>query len=286
MRSLFRGIGKTFAAIGAVALATAGYVWVTLPDVRPLKSENPKTTAWMRMRAAEADRAGKPPQFSQQWVSYSKISPSLKRAVMVAEDASFLQHDGVDYDELRAAIELDWNRGEFVRGASTITQQLAKNLYLSPSRNPYRKLAELFITRRLEVELTKGRIFELYLNVIEWGDGIWGADAAARTYFHKSASDLSAAESALLSAAISNPHIFNPAHPSARLHRRQQMVMQRMGAVTPPPVVAGPPIPTTPDIGDVQPVPEVPPEDPPPVALPGAPMAIPKGPGGKPPGGL
>ena len=113
MRPLLRGIGKTFAAIGAVALATAGYVWVTLPDVRPLKSENPKTTAWMRMRAAEAERAGKPLQFSQQWVSYSKISPSLKRAVLVAEDASFLQHDGVDYDELRAAIELDWNRGEF-----------------------------------------------------------------------------------------------------------------------------------------------------------------------------
>jgi monofunctional biosynthetic peptidoglycan transglycosylase len=234
MRSLFRGIGKTLAAIGAVALATAGYVWVTLPDVRPLKSENPKTTAWMRMRAAEADRAGKPPQFSQQWVSYSKISPSLKRAVMVAEDASFLQHDGVDYDELRAAIELDWNRGEFVRGASTITQQLAKNLYLSPSRNPYRKLAELFITRRLEVELTKGRIFELYLNVIEWGDGIWGAEAASQAYFGQPASALGPEQSALLAAAIINPRVYSPAHPNKRLLSRQQIILRNMGYVTPP----------------------------------------------------
>src|SRR5215471_3943992 len=229
MRFLFRGIGKTFAAIGAVALATAGYVWVTLPDVRPLKTENPKTTAWMRMRAAEAERDGKPVQFSQQWVGYSKISPSLKRAVIVAEDASFLQHDGVDYDELRAAIELDWNRGEPLRGASTLTQQLAKNLYLSPSRNPYRKLAELFITRRLEAELSKRRIFELYLNVVEWGDGIWGVEAASRTYFNESAADLSVEQSALLAAALMNPRRYNPGHPNATLIGRQKFLLKRLG---------------------------------------------------------
>jgi monofunctional biosynthetic peptidoglycan transglycosylase len=234
MRSLVRGLGKTFAAIGAVALATAGYVWVTLPDIRSLKTENPKTTAFMRMRAAEAERAGKPLQFSQQWVSYSKIAPTLKRAVMVAEDASFLQHDGVDYDELRAAIEIDWNRREFVRGASTITQQLAKNLYLSPSRNPYRKLAELFITRRLEAELSKGRIFELYLNVIEWGDGIWGAEAAAQAYFGQPASSLGPEQAALLAGAIINPRIYSPAHPNKRLLSRQQLILRNMGYVTPP----------------------------------------------------
>jgi monofunctional biosynthetic peptidoglycan transglycosylase len=240
----------------------------------------------MELRAREARARGEQPKRVQRWIDYGRISPNLKRAVLVTEDARFWTHEGIDLDELKESMEANIERMEFARGGSTITQQLAKNLYLSPTKNPIRKLRELLIARRLEAELTKQRILELYLNVIEWGDGIWGADAAARTYFHKSASDLSAAESALLSAAISNPHIFNPAHPSARLHRRQQMVMQRMGAVTPPPVVAGPPIPPTPDIGDVQPVPEVPPEDPPPVALPGAPMAIPKGPGGKPPGGL
>jgi len=279
-------VGRVLLAVLAAGVGYAAFVYLTLPDVRPLRTSNPATTAFMELRAREARARGEQPKRVQRWIDYGRISPNLKRAVLVTEDARFWTHEGIDLDELKESMEANIERMEFARGGSTITQQLAKNLYLSPTKNPIRKLRELLIARRLEAELTKQRILELYLNVIEWGDGIWGADAAARTYFHKSASDLSAAESALLSAAISNPHIFNPAHPSARLHRRQQMVMQRMGAVTPPPVVAGPPIPTTPDIGDVQPVPEVPPEDPPPVALPGAPMAIPKGPGGKPPGGL
>ena len=107
--------------------------------------------------------------------------------MLVTEDGAFWEHDGVDYEQLRESMEVNWERGEFVRGASTITQQLAKNLYLSPSKNPVRKLRELIITRRLEVELSKQRILELYLNVIEWGDGVWGAEAAARSYFRKSA---------------------------------------------------------------------------------------------------
>ncbi len=112
-----------------------------------------------------------------------RISPNLTRAVLVAEDAAFWEHDGVDYDELQKSIELDWARGQLVRGASTITQQLAKNLYLSPSKNPLRKFRELIIARRLEAELNKTRILELYLNVIEWGDGIYGIEAAAQAYF-------------------------------------------------------------------------------------------------------
>ena len=140
-------------------------------------------------------------------------------------------------------MEVNLERGEFARGASTITQQLAKNLYLSPSKNPVRKLSELLIARRLEAELTKQRILELYLNVIEWGDGIYGAEAAARTYFGKSAAGLSAPESALLAAAIANPRVMNPGNPTARLRRRQQMVLRRMGAVEPPPVIATTPIP-------------------------------------------
>src|SRR5207249_3630718 len=116
------------------------------------------------------------------------------------------------------------------------TQQLAKNLYLSPSRNPMRKLRELIIARRLEAELKKARIFELYLNVIEWGDGIYGAEAAARTYFHTSAAALGPSESALLAAAIINPRRYDPSHPNARLIARQQLILKRMGSVQPPPV--------------------------------------------------
>ena len=121
-----------------------------------------------------------------------------------------------------------------MRGGSTITQQLAKNLYLSPSRNPLRKIRELIIARRLEAELSKRRILELYLNVIEWGDGVYGAEAAARTCFHASASTLGPDESALLAAAIVNPRVLNPARPTTRLRRRQQLILRRMGAVSPP----------------------------------------------------
>ncbi len=132
------------------------------------------------------------------------------------------------------SIETDWARGKFSRGGSTITQQLAKNLYLSPSKNPLRKLRELIIARRLEAELKKARIFELYLNVIEWGDGVYGVESAARTYFRKSAAELSQPEAALLAAAIVNPRLLNPARPTARLLRRQQLIMRRMGAASPP----------------------------------------------------
>ena len=122
-----------------------------------------------------------------------------------------------------------------MRGASTITQQLAKNLYLSPSRNPVRKLRELIITRRLEAALSKRRIFEIYLNSIEWGDGIFGCEAAARAYFGKGAADLGAAEAALLAGAIINPRVHSPARPTRRLLRRQQIILRRMGGVEPPP---------------------------------------------------
>ena len=158
----------------------------------------------------------------------------LKKAVIVAEDAKFWQHDGVDYEETRLSLEQDWASGHLMRGASTISQQLAKNLYLSPSRNPARKFTELLITRRLEAELTKRRIFELYLNLIEWGDGVWGAEAAARAYFGEPASALSAEQAALLAGAIINPRIYSPAHPNGRLLRRQQIILARMGEVTPP----------------------------------------------------
>lgn len=231
----------------ALGFAAVAYAYLSLPDVRVLRTQNPSSTAFMRLREREAHAQGKPVTKDQRWVPYSRISQNLKRAVIVTEDSAFWKHEGVDYVQLRESMEVNWERGEFARGASTITQQLAKNLYLSPNKNPMRKIKELLITRRLEVELSKQRILEIYLNVIEWGDGIWGAEAAARRYFHKPASALDPSESALLAAAIANPHILDPGRPSVRLRLRQQMIMRRMGAVTPPPVIAEPALPSVTD---------------------------------------
>jgi monofunctional glycosyltransferase len=218
----------------AACFAVVAYVYLTLPDVRVLARTNPESTAWMEMRAAEAARDGKSTRRVQRWVPYSRISQNLKRAVLVAEDAAFWDHEGIDLEELRKSIEINWEQGRAVRGASTITQQLAKNLYLSPSRNPLRKLRELIIARRLEAALPKARIFEIYLNVIEWGDGIWGADAAARTYFGIPASAVNRQQAALLAGAIINPRVLNPARPNGRLLARQRIILGRMGDVTPP----------------------------------------------------
>ena len=226
--------GRVIATIAAVGFALVAYLYLTLPDVRVLADTNPESTAWMEMRAAEAAREGQSTRRVQRWVPYSRISQNLKRAVLVAEDAAFWDHEGVDFEELRKSIEINWEQGRAVRGASTITQQLAKNLYLSPSRDPLRKLRELIIARRLEAALPKARIFEIYLNVIEWGNGIWGAEAAARTYFGIPASALSRQQAALLAGAIINPRLLNPARPTARLLARQRIILGRMGEVTPP----------------------------------------------------
>ena len=279
-----RTVGRVFAGLLALGFAAVAYAYLSLPDVRPLRHQNPGTTAFMELRASEAHAKGKPAVREQRWVPYTRISANLKRAVIVTEDSAFWQHEGVDYEQLRESMEVNWERGEFARGASTITQQLAKNLYLSPSKNPMRKLRELLITRRLEVELPKQRILEIYLNVIEWGDGVWGAEAAARRYFRKSAAELTPTESALLAAAIANPHLMDPAHPTARLRRRQQMIMRRMGAVTPPPAAPEPAIPApAPDPVLVLPGVDVAPPSVP-LTLPGTPVVPPKTPG-KPGGG-
>ena len=218
----------------AAFFALLAHAYLTLPDVRPLKTSNPTTTAFIELRAREALARGEKPVRVMRWERYPAISRDLKRAVLLAEDAAFWQHEGVDFEQLQDSIQVDWRRGRFSRGASTITQQLAKNLYLSPSKNPLRKFRELIIARRLEAELSKARILELYLNVIEWGDGIYGAEAAARTYFHESAAELDAPQSALLAAAIINPRLFSPAHPNTRLLRRQQLILRRMGVIVEP----------------------------------------------------
>jgi monofunctional biosynthetic peptidoglycan transglycosylase len=220
---------------------------LTLPDVRSLVTANPTKTAFMELREREAAQAGKPIRHYQIWVPYSRISQNLKRAVLVAEDDAFWQHEGIDLEQLKISIQSDIKGGKTVRGGSTITQQLAKNLYLSPSRDPLRKLRELIIARRLEVALSKARIFEIYLNVIEWGDGIWGAEAATRSYFATSAASIGPDQAALLAGAIINPRVYSPAHPNVRLLRRQRIIRSRMGGYTPPaavPVIV--PAPNTP----------------------------------------
>jgi monofunctional biosynthetic peptidoglycan transglycosylase len=221
-------------AAAVASFAAIAYLYLSLPDVRGLRATNPETTAFMELRAREAVAAGKKPRKVQHWVPYDRISPYLKRAVLVSEDASFFSHEGIDFEEMQKSIEADLNKGKLARGGSTITQQLAKNLYLSPSKNPVRKIEEFLIARRLEAELSKRRILELYLNVIEWGDGIYGAEAAARTYFKTSAAALSPDESALLAASIINARRFSPAKPSKFLLQRQQLIRQRMGDTEPP----------------------------------------------------
>jgi monofunctional glycosyltransferase len=234
LSNIARHAGRTVAGAAAAAFALMSYVYLTLPDVRALKTENPTTSAFMELRARQARAKGQEPRCVHRWVGYRSISPDLKRAVLVAEDSAFWSHEGIDLEQMQESLELDWARGQLLRGGSTITQQLAKNLYLSPSKNPLRKVREWIIARRLEAELKKSRILELYLNIIEWGDGVYGVEAAARTYFHAPAAFLGPSDSALLAAAIVNPRWLNPARPTSRLLRRQQLILRRMGAVVPP----------------------------------------------------
>jgi monofunctional biosynthetic peptidoglycan transglycosylase len=241
-----RRIGRFIRAAAGFGFGYLVYLYLTIPDVRELRARNPDTTAFIELRAREARAEGRAPKRAQQWIPYGRISPNLKRAVLVAEDAGFWGHEGIDLVEIKKSLETDWEKGTLLRGASTITQQLAKNLYLSPSRNPFRKLRELIITRRLEIELHKTRIFELYLNEIEWGDGIYGAEAAARAYFGTSASAIGPDQAALMAGAIVNPRELNVLHPNGRLRGRQRIIRERMGNVTPPPVIVTPVEPSMP----------------------------------------
>jgi monofunctional biosynthetic peptidoglycan transglycosylase len=214
----------------AVAALLLLLVWevVTFPDVSALAKEPPKTTAFMERRREELRDAGKSDVLEFRWVPYDRISPNLRRSVLVAEDNGFYEHKGVDAKAMREAFERDWKKGRITHGGSTITQQLAKNLYLSPSRNPLRKIREYFIARSLEKHLTKKRILEIYLNVVELGERTYGAEAGARHYFHKAASALTAREAALLAGCLPNPRIMNPGAPNKRLRWRQQMILSRL----------------------------------------------------------
>jgi monofunctional glycosyltransferase len=240
-----------YVAFGVFAFLVLWLVYelATFPNVGKLREHNPDTTAIIEQRAAEARASGQQPRRYQLWVPIERISPNLQRAVIAGEDTNFMTHHGFDYE----AIQKAWDEAQresaeeakkegdndqsgwipqmpsFKRGASTISQQLAKNLYLSTERSLLRKAREAAITYYLEKKLPKRRILELYLNVIEWGDGIYGAEAAARTYFNKSAANLTPQEAAYLSAMIPNPRTtFNPKVNPRRVLRRQRVILRGM----------------------------------------------------------
>jgi monofunctional biosynthetic peptidoglycan transglycosylase len=203
-----------------LSIAFIGYIWLTLPDVSGLIANNPQTTAMIEQRKQEAQDNNQKLRIRQRWVSFTQIPLMFKHCVRISEDAGFYAHEGIDYDELTEAIKDNIQSRRIKRGASTITQQLAKNLYLSSDRTFYRKFREYLITRRLEAQLSKNRIFHLYLNIIEFGPGIFGIEAASRYYFNKGVSALSLEEMVRLTAIIPRPLDIQPDRKSRWLHWR------------------------------------------------------------------
>jgi monofunctional biosynthetic peptidoglycan transglycosylase len=206
------------------------------PDIGRLKKTNPGKTAFMKYREREWKARGKKLRLRQRWVRFSNISPYMVKAVIIAEDDKFWSHKGFDFDAIEKAIEKDLKKGAFKYGASTISQQLVKNLYLSPSRNPVRKLTEALLTWRMEKTLSKRRILELYLNVAEWGEGIFGVEAAGWRYYGKPAAALSAEEAARLAAVLPNPRRYSVTGSSRFVERRARVIyniMVKRGIVVP-----------------------------------------------------
>ncbi|MEJ7848031.1 MAG: biosynthetic peptidoglycan transglycosylase [Pyrinomonadaceae bacterium] len=240
-----------FILLGAVVVWLA-YELITFPSISSLKNENPVTTSMIEHRLSEARSEGREQRKFLIWTPIEQISPHLQRAVLAGEDSRFFEHDGFDWDAINKAWDEAVREGEkeakaegeydpeawippmpsFKRGASTLTQQLSKNLYLSEDRNFLRKGREAIYTYYLEKELSKKRILEIYLNVIEWGEGIYGAEAASRNYFKKSASALSREEAAYLSAMIPSPlNVFNPSKNKKRVVRRQRAILRGINSV-------------------------------------------------------
>ncbi len=221
--------------------------YLVFPDVGQLARENPSVTAFMEYRQDQWSRDGLDDRkILQRWVPLDRVSPNLVKAVLIAEDNKFWEHKGFDYEAIEKAIEKNIEAKKFESGASTISQQLAKNLFLSPSKNPVRKIKEAILTWRIEKSLTKRRILELYVNVAEWGDGIFGIEAAARHYFGVSAAGLSAQQASRLAAVLPNPLEYSPVNPSSYVRSRARhiyAIMRRRGIVVPDyqEVMASPP---------------------------------------------
>ncbi len=206
----------------SLQILTHGIRTLTLPYFRPF------STAFIQHYLSKCLWNGFQCSFQQNWVPLNQISGSLKEAILIGEDDGFFEHEGIEPEAIRQAIEYNLKKGRVARGGSTITQQLVKNLYLSPSKNPLRKAQEILLSLWMEKVLSKQRILEIYLNVIEWGDGVYGAEAASQFYFHKPAQKLSEEEAAYLSAIVPNPHFYTNPENSKRAKRRKEIILRRM----------------------------------------------------------
>ena len=227
-RRSLRGLWWVLLALALVAAAWSAWEWRRWPDVARLAREDPKTTAFIEAWRAQQRTAGRSDSVEWRWVPYERISPHFKRAVLVAEDIEFFSHHGFAFGEIETALAEAWQEKEMPRGASTVSQQLAKNLWLSASRSPLRKWKEVLLTRELERRLSKRRILELYLNVVELGPGCFGVEAGARRYFGHAASELSEDEAAALAASLPRPKDWHPGSPSRVYKRRVGIVLERM----------------------------------------------------------
>jgi monofunctional biosynthetic peptidoglycan transglycosylase len=209
---------------------------LSMPDLSKLKKGNPQKTALMEYRVTRSKEKKKTYRIDQRWAPFSKISPYLIKAVLIAEDDKFWEHEGFDYEAIQKAVEKDLKAKKFKSGGSTITQQLARNLFLSPEKSLIRKISEAVITWRMEKVLSKKRILELYLNVAEWGEGIFGAEAASQHYFGKSSSELTPQEAARLAAILPNPRRYSPMGDQRYVINRSNVIysiMIRRGIVIP-----------------------------------------------------
>jgi monofunctional biosynthetic peptidoglycan transglycosylase len=191
---------------------------------------NPSSSAFMRARLDLLREKDHGAALRMQWVPYERISPNLKRAVIAAEDGKFLHHEGFDFEAIQRAYERNLEKGKLVAGGSTISQQLAKNLFLSGEKTPWRKLQEAVITFMLENVMSKRRILEIYLNVIEWGDGVFGAEAAMRHYYGTSASSITAEQAARLAAVIPNPRFYDRNRATPWLTKKTAIILSRMSS--------------------------------------------------------
>lgn len=220
-----RRAGIAISVCGLVVSLWLLFTWMTWPDVSGLATEYPESTAFLESYRESQRRAGRPADVAWEPVDYDRISANLKRAVVASEDTEFFFHEGFSSHELRESLKKAIREREAPRGASTITQQLAKNLWLTPRRSLTRKLREAMLTKQLERELSKQRILELYLNVVEFGPGIYGAEAAARHYFGISAAGLSPRQAAMLAAGLPRPKTWNPSSSSEAYRRRTERIL-------------------------------------------------------------
>ncbi len=215
------------AALG-VFLLVVGTLWVTLPDPAPLAKENPRTTALIEQRKAEAKKKRRPFRAQQSWVGLDRVSRRLVEAVLLSEDARFFGHGGIDWGAMREAAQQDLAKRTFARGASTITQQLAKNLWFGTEKSLWRKLKEAVGASKIEHSLGKRRVLALYLNVAEWGDGVFGIEAGSLHRFGVSSSQLTTAQAVVMASMLPAPRRVDLARPSAWLRGRAQRLLDRM----------------------------------------------------------